>query len=217
MRRLSLSCAFSMRARSFAVTLPSATALFSIFWTRAWPFSRRAASFWLSAPDFSPCSMRRSWLAWRWSMRGVLCASASAAMPTKILIGFIRVSPLDDWYANPNNAEGAVPWTRICNDLLSEIRPDVLQRIRDDAIDAPGEEPPGGCGIVDRVAGERIAAFLHRARLFRAQLLVVAVKRDAAELRHERRPIARHVAGEQAVLEPRLDAARGTQRVERKG
>ena len=46
------------RLASPVPVMPSAIALSSFCWTRSWPFVRRAASFGVSSPDFTPWSIR---------------------------------------------------------------------------------------------------------------------------------------------------------------
>ena len=61
-----------------AATFPPALALSSIFCTRSWPFSMRAASFAVNSPDLTPWSMRFCCSAWRLSMPGVAAGSFGA-------------------------------------------------------------------------------------------------------------------------------------------
>lgn len=71
-------CMCVRRARSWAVTVPSARARFAARFTALCRSSRRRVSRRVNWPEATPWSMRRSWFAWRRSMRDAEAAAAGA-------------------------------------------------------------------------------------------------------------------------------------------
>src|SRR5258706_12893571 len=210
---------------SFLVTLPSAIALFSIFCTRAWPFSSRAASLWVSAPDFSPCSMRRSWFCWRWSMRGVLCvcastgsASAPSAASVIIFTNFILFSSVVGLLLRITRAThcgGRRPCNLVLRARLREAGTDHPQRVGDQAIHAPLQQSPSGDRFVHRPAQQRVAGVANRLGLFFSQLLVIAMNRDATQPPDGALPIRRQLVRQKAARQIGRCCLRGFERSDR--
>src|SRR5437588_3044183 len=200
-----------MRARSFAVTLPSASALFSILCTRAWPFSSRAASLFVSAPDFSPCSMRCSWLACRLSMRGVLVCeragsvnAANAAAVTK-LTNFMR-RLLISGCCETVNARNPAPMT------LLEIGPDQAKGVGHHAVHPPAQQSPRGDSIVDRPAKQAIARLLDGPGPALAQMPLIAMKSHAVKRAQPAQPVCGHLIHEETARQIRRRRAGGFER-----
>src|SRR5262249_48153040 len=77
-----------------------------------------------SSPDFTPCSMRCSWFAWRWSMRGVdlvsvdwaktVADSAAANTPARTNFTFMCVSPWDWGTGGGSDLAYNAPISRSC-------------------------------------------------------------------------------------------------------
>src|SRR5437588_11082585 len=200
-----------MRARSFAVTLPSASALFSILCTRAWPFSSRAASLFVSAPDFSPCSMRCSWLACRLSMRGVLVCeragsvnAANAAAVTK-LTNFMR-RLLISGCCETVNARNPAPMT------LLVIGPDQAKGVGHHAVHPPAQQSPRGDSIVDRPAKQAIARLLDGPGPALAQMPLIAMKSHAVKCAQPTQPVCGHRIHEETARQIRSRRAGGFER-----
>src|SRR5947209_6941113 len=116
-------------------------------------------------------------------MRGVLwvCASAGTvnAAATAMVISFASFIPFScSWTSASNNASARRRHTPMCKRLLQEVGRDELQRIGDEAINAPIREPPGGLGLVHRPAEQRVTRGAYFVRLALRKPLVVAMHGD---------------------------------------